>query len=111
MFSLCSLVRLGLHLTTLGEKLVDMIETRSRTRLQGLTGDRNVLAVQLDRVLSRRNPVPPEELVQSASVNPGQRVQPMNAGVIFFISMSCNRLDGMTKAGFRSSRAKLRLAT
>src|SRR5580700_800170 len=29
---LCSLVRLDFHLTTLGEKLVDTIETRSRTR-------------------------------------------------------------------------------
>jgi hypothetical protein len=42
----------------------------------GLTGDRNVLAVQLDRVLSRRNPVPPEEFVQSASVNTGSPARP-----------------------------------
>jgi hypothetical protein len=94
---LCSLFRLGLHLTTLGEKLVAMIETRSRTRLQGGSQEiANVLAVQLDRVLSRRNPVPPEEFVQSASVNTGQRVQPMNAGghlLHFYVVQSTGRDD------------------
>jgi hypothetical protein len=47
---------------------------------RGPTGDRNVLAVQLDSLLSRRNPVPREEFVQSAPVNTRQRVEPMNAG-------------------------------